>query len=122
MPGRKRHAQPLVDLWFVQHAQSDRIDVELIGQFVHRRLGRKQSGHSSGTPHGGRRADIAAGEAPLHSKIRHTIVVRRGLAAVFAIAIQHRPVVDIVVHERDELSFAGGAEPHALLSPGTMTD
>ena len=46
---------------------------------------------------------------------------RRRFTAVLVVIVEHRPVVNVVVLERDELAFRRGAEPHSLLRPRTMT-
>ena len=109
----------LVDLRLVEDAELDRVDLELIGQLVHRRLGRIQPGHAPGRACR-RRADVALRAAERHAQIRHAVLERRRLAAVFVIVVEHRRVVDVVVLERDELAVGRGAEPHALLGARTM--
>ena len=47
---------------------------------------------------------------------------RRRFTAVLVVVIEHRPVINIIVLQRDELAFAGGAEPDSLLSVRAMTD
>ena len=50
----KTECLTLVDLRLVQDAKSNGIDLELIGQFVHRRFGRVKSGDGAGAAHVGR--------------------------------------------------------------------
>ena len=47
---------------------------------------------------------------------------RRRLAAVLVVLVEHRPVVDVVVLERDELAVGRRAEPHSLLGARPMAD
>ena len=54
MARRERNAQSLVDLRLVEDAKSNGIDLELIGQFVHRRFGRVEPGHGARAAHVGR--------------------------------------------------------------------
>src|SRR6266853_5471342 len=122
MPRRKRNAFALVDLWFVQFAQSHRIDLELIGQFVHSRLCRKQARQGARSTHRSWRADVSPSAAPVNSKIWHAVEERRSLTAVFVITAEDIQVVEIVLYQRHELSFIRGAEAHALLSARPMTD
>src|SRR5205807_8581466 len=122
MPRRKRNAFALVDLWFVQFAQAHRIDLELIGQLVHGRLSRIESGHRAGSTHRCRRADVSASAAPVDTKIWHAVEVRRSLTAVFVITAEDIQVVEIVLPQRYELAFIRGAEAHALLGARAMTD
>src|SRR5438132_8001381 len=122
MPRRKRNAFPFVDLWFVQFAQAHRIDLELIGQFVHRRLGREQAGHGTRSAHRSWRTDVSARAAPVNSKIWHAVEVRCRLTTVFVITAEDIQVVEIVLPQRHEVSFIRGAETHALLSARAMTD
>ena len=46
----------------------------------------------------------------------------RGFAAVFVIIVAHRHVIDVVVHERDQLAVPGCAEPNTLLSTRPVPD
>ena len=115
MPRGERNAHRLVDLRLVEDAELDRVDLELIGQLVHRRLGGVEPGHRAGAAHGGRRADVAPGAAERHAQVGHAVLERRRLAAVFVVVVEDRRVVDVVVLERDELAVGRGAEPHALL-------
>ena len=89
MARRERNAQRLVDLRLVEDAELDRVDLELIGQLVHRRLGRVEPGHRAGAAHGGRRADVAPGAAKGHAEVGHAVLERRRLAAVLVVVIEH---------------------------------
>ena len=89
MTRRERNAQPLVDLRLVENAELDRIDLELIGQFVHRRLGRVEPGHGAGAAHVRRCADVALGASERHAQVGHAVLERRRLAAVFVMGIEH---------------------------------
>ena len=121
---REENGMPkrLVDFRLVENAELDRVDLELIGQFVHRRLGRVEPGHGAGSAHVGCCADVALGAAERHAQVGHAVMERRGLAAVFVVVVEHRQVVDVVVLQRDELAVGRGAEAHALLRAGAMTD
>ena len=91
MARRERNAQRLVDFRLVEDAELDRIDLELIGQLVHRRLGGVEPGHRAGAAHVGRCADVALGAAERHAQVGHAVLERRGLAAVFVVVVEHRP-------------------------------
>src|SRR5262247_1439296 len=97
MPRRKRNAPRLIDLRFVEDAEFDRVDLELIGQFVHRRFGRIESRYTSGSAHVGPCADVAPGTSERHAEIWYAVLERRGLAAIFVVGVKHRPVIDVVV-------------------------
>src|SRR4029077_4591581 len=62
------------------------------------------------------------GTAELYPEVRHAVLERRGLAAVFVIIIEDCEIVDVIVLERDELSVRCGTEAHPLLGAGTMTN
>ena len=122
MPRRKWNALRLVDLGLVQDAELDRVDLELIGQFVHGRLGRVKSGHRARAAHVGWCADVAPRASEFHAQIRHAVMERRRFTAILVIVVEDDAVVDVIVLERDELSLRRGAEAHPLLGAGTMTD
>ena len=105
----------LVDFRLVQDAELDRIDLELIGQLVHRRLGRVESGHCARAAHVGGRADVAPARPKCDAQVRHAVMERRRFAAVFVVVVEHRPVIDVIVLERDELAVLCRAEAHTLL-------
>ena len=46
---------------------------------------------------------------------------RRRFTAILVVVIEHRPVIDVIVLERDELALGRGAEPHPLLGARSMT-
>jgi len=48
-------------------------------------------------------------------EVGHAVLERRGLAAIFVVGFEHRPVVNVVVLERDEFAVGRGAKAHALL-------
>ena len=56
------------------------------------------------------------------AKVGHAVLERRGFAAVFVVVVEHRPLIDVVVLERDELAFRRRAEPDALLCARPVTD
>ena len=106
----------------VQDAEPNRVDLELIGQFVHRRLGRVESGH---------RARARACQTASRCCAGRDRMSRAGSARCSGTASPRRnlrdscrasTVVDVIVLERDELALRRGAEPHTLLSARTMTD
>ena len=89
MTRRKWNAQSLVDLRFVEGTELDGIDLELIRQFVHRRLCREETRHSTGAAHVGGCADIALGASELYLKVRHTVMERGRFTATFVVSIEH---------------------------------
>jgi hypothetical protein len=88
MARRKRYPQPLVDVRLVDNAQPDRIDLERIGQFIHRRLNRIEAGHGAGAAHIGRCTNVALGPSERHAQVGHAVLKRRGFAAVFVMGIE----------------------------------
>ena len=101
MARRERNAQRLVYFRFVEDSEFDRVDLELIGQFVHRRLGRVEPGHTAGPSHVGPCADVSPCAAETHAEVGHAVLERSGLAAIFMMRVEHRAVVDVVVLQRD---------------------
>src|SRR5205814_8787912 len=89
---------------------------------VHCRLCRVETRHCAGAAHIGRRADVAPRASEPYSKIRHTIMERRRFTAILGVILEHRPLVNIVLHERHQLTLWGGTEAHTLLGAGTMAD
>ena len=116
----ERNAESLVNFRLIENAQLYRVYLELIGQLIHRRLGRIESGHCAGSAHRRGRADIAPGASKRHAQVRHAVKEGRGLATVLVIIIGDCLVEDVIVLERDELAVRGRAQPHALLRSGTM--
>ena len=49
------------------------IDLELLGQLVHRRLGGIEPGHGAGAAHVGGGADVAPGAAERHAEVGHAV-------------------------------------------------
>ena len=46
---------------------------------------------------------------------------RRRFTAILVVIIEHRPLVNVVLHERHEFARWGGTEAHTLLGTGAMT-
>src|ERR1700732_3458920 len=86
---RKWRDQPLIDLWFVKDAEPNGIDLQLIGQFIHRRLGRVKSRHGAWAAHVGWCADVAPGASELYSKVRHAVMKRGRFTAILVIVLEH---------------------------------
>src|SRR5215467_15730079 len=122
MTRRERYSQPLIDFRLVEDAQFNRVDLELIREFVHRRLGRVESGHPARAAHVGASADVAFGAAERHAQVRHAVLKRRSLAAIFMMGVKHRPLVDVIVLQRDQFTVWRCAETDALLGARPMTD
>ena len=122
MARRERNTQGLIYFRFVEDSEFDRVDLELIGQFVHRRLGRVKPGHTAGPSHVGPCPDVSLCAAETHAEVGHAVLERSCLAAIFMVRVEHRAVVDIVVLHRDQLAVGRGAETNALLGARAMTD
>ena len=122
VPGREGQAEALVDRWLVPQAQGDRVHVERDGEFVHRRFQSEQARHRAGAPHGGRRADAALRQPARHAQVRRVVHVRRSLAAILFIVVEHRGGVDVVVPQARQPPVALGAEADALRDRRPLAD
>src|SRR3989475_2226514 len=116
----ERNAESLVNFRLIENAQLYRVYLELIGQLIHRRLGRIESGHGAGSAHRGGRADIAPRASERHAQVGHAVKEGRGFATVLVIIIEDCLVENVIRLERDELAVRCRAQPHTLLRSGTM--
>jgi len=101
-------------LGLVDCAEPYRGRFELLGQLVHRRLGRVEPRAPRRASHVDRRADVALGASDVTGG-RHAVMECGGLAQSSWWASSIDPVVDIVVLDETELALGRRAEPHALL-------
>ena len=104
------------------NAEFDRIDLELIGQLIHRRFRRVQAGNCAGAAHVGSAADVSFGASKRHAQIGHTVLERRRLAAILVMSIKYGPRVNIIVLHRNELAVARCAQANALLCARAVPD
>src|ERR1700739_4416641 len=97
MPRRERDSLALVALRLVVDAKVNGIHSELMGEFVHCRLGGVESGNSSGTAHISAASNISPGAAEGHAQIGHAVLKRCSFATVLVMCIEHGARVNVVV-------------------------
>ena len=64
---------------------------------------------------------LRRGASEMHPQVGHAVMERRRFTAILVILLEHRPLIDVVVLERDEFALGCGAQPHALLRVRAMT-
>src|SRR5437762_9988699 len=93
-----------------------------MGELIHGRFGGIEPGYSAGATHIGSASDVSFSTAKGHTQIRHAVLEGRSLAAVFMMSIKDRPRVNVVMVQRDQLSFFSRSQTNALLSARPMSN
>ena len=113
-------AERIIDFRLVNDAKLDRIDLQLVGEFIHRRFGCVKSRHRAWSSHGSGRTDVAACTPEVHTQVGNAVKKCRGLATILVIIIEDC-LEDVIVLKRNQFPFGGCAQPHALLCPWSMS-
>src|SRR5262245_37694381 len=122
MARREWKSQSLIDLRLIDDPKFHWIDLELMRHFIHRGFSRVQAGHCARAAHIGAAADVSLRAAERNAQVRYAVMKRSRLAAIFMVRVEHRPLIDVIVLQRDQFALWRCADTDALLGARPMTD